>query len=149
MFCSECGQPARGKFCSNCGFALSGEGSATELVETKINGAEIIKAEIVPDWDHEVCYETILQYPGVRTTIERHAALAPKRMSGEQFLKLADKVIPMGVSMEGVAAVAQPSSRGWESRPANSGCGKSPPRPAKFCSAPCARSPVTVNRYGA
>ncbi len=103
MFCSECGKPAQGKFCSNCGYALttgeSDAGGATDLVAP---------ADIVPDWDHEVRYEAILQYPGVRTTIERHARQAPKRLSGEQFLAIADKVVPLGVPIEKVAAVAQP-----------------------------------------
>ena len=99
MFCSECGKPAEGKYCSNCGFALTSSESSSQLAQ----------ADIVPDWDHEVRYEAILQYPGVRTTIDRHARLAPKQLTGEQFLALANKIIPMGgVSLEGLAGVAQP-----------------------------------------
>ena len=98
MFCSECGKPAQGKFCSHCGVSLA----ATELV------SQIELTEIAPDWDHEVQYETILKYPGVRDTIERHASQAPKRLTGEQFLMLADKLVPMGVSLEGLASVVQP-----------------------------------------
>jgi hypothetical protein len=104
MFCSQCGKPAQGKFCSNCGFALSG-GCSTD---------QPVQAEILPDWDHEVRYEMILQYPGVRTTIERHARQANKRLSGEEFLAIAEKVVPMGgVPIEKVVAIAQPLLTRW------------------------------------
>jgi hypothetical protein len=93
MFCSECGKPAQGTFCSHCGTPLA----ATELA-----------TEAVPEWDCEVQYETILKYPGVRDTIERHARQASKRLTGEQFLMLADKLVPLGVSLEGLASVVQP-----------------------------------------
>jgi hypothetical protein len=98
MFCSECGHPAQGKFCSQCGAPLrAGESSI-----------EDVPLEIVPEWDREVQYETILKYPGVRDTIERHARQAPKRLTGEQFLMLADKLVPMGVPLEGLVAVVKP-----------------------------------------
>ena len=98
MFCCECGKPGHGKFCSHCGTPLAASASTVEVVPV----------EIVPEWDREVQYETILKFPGVRDTIERHARQAPKRMSGEQFLALADKLVPLGVSMEGLAGVVQP-----------------------------------------
>lgn len=62
----------------------------------------------MPDWDREVHYETILKFPGVRDTIERYSRQAPKRMTGEQFLALADKLVPLGVPLEGLAALVQP-----------------------------------------
>ncbi|HVT28858.1 MAG TPA: zinc ribbon domain-containing protein [Lacipirellulaceae bacterium] len=98
MYCSECGQPAQGKFCSQCGAPLI----------TRRAAADAILVEIVPDWDHEVSYETILKYPGVRETIERHAQQAPKRLSGEKFLQLAEKLMPTGVPLEELMAVVQP-----------------------------------------
>ena len=58
--------------------------------------------------DDEVRYEAILQFPGVREQIEHCARQAPKRMTGEQFLSLADSIVPMGVPLEKLAAVAQP-----------------------------------------
>jgi hypothetical protein len=94
MYCSECGKPAQGKFCSHCGAALT--------------AAEVAPTDIVPEWDREVRYEMILKYPGVRDTIERSARQAPKRMSGEQFLALADKFVPLGVPLEGLVSVVQP-----------------------------------------
>lgn len=92
MFCSECGQPATGKFCSHCGSPLAAPPAA---------------AAVASDWEHEIRYEMILRYPGVREAIERSARLAPKRISGEQFLALADKLVPVGVSMETLAGIAQ------------------------------------------
>jgi hypothetical protein len=98
MFCSECGKPAHGKFCSLCGAPLA----VAELV------TDVVPAEIVPDWDGEVKYETILKYPGVRDAIERNAKQAPKRLTGEQFLQLADKLIPLGVPLQGLVSVVKP-----------------------------------------
>ncbi len=97
MFCSECGHPAQGKFCSHCGTPL---GAAPAI-------AGRIPAQVVADWDNELRYEVILNYPGVREAIERSAKLAPKRMSAEQFFALAEKVVSVGVPMEGLAATAQ------------------------------------------
>ncbi len=95
MFCSECGQPASGKFCSDCGAPLAA-------------GPEVVEAELVIDWDSEVSYEALMQSADVRQAIDEHARLAKKRMSAEQFLALADKLIPQPVSMEGLAIVARP-----------------------------------------
>jgi hypothetical protein len=101
MFCSECGKPAQGKFCCHCGSPLALPIAAVEPA------ADLAPIELVPDWDHEIRYETILKFPGVRSKIERHASQAPKRMSGEKFLSLADKVMQVGVPMEGMAVAAQ------------------------------------------
>jgi hypothetical protein len=98
MFCSECGKSAGGKFCSACGSPLT----TRELADPSAPLA------IVPDWDREVQYTTILKYPGVRESIERQAQLAPKRLTGEQFLKLADKLVPTGVPLETLASIVQP-----------------------------------------
>jgi hypothetical protein len=98
MFCSECGKPGHGKFCSHCGASL-------ELSESAIDA---IPSESVIDWDREVRYETILKFPSVRDTIERHSRQSPKRMTGEQFLALAEKLVPLGVPLEGLAALVQP-----------------------------------------
>jgi len=72
------------------------------------SAVDVVSVEVVPEWDREVQYETILRFPGVRETIERHARQATKRITGEQFLKLADKLVPLGVPLEGLAAVVQP-----------------------------------------
>lgn len=101
MFCSECGKPAQGKFCCHCGTPLT---LAIAMVEP---ATELAPVELVPDWENEVRYETILKFPGVQAKIERHASQAPRRMSGEKFLSIANKVVDIGVPMEGVAVAAQ------------------------------------------
>lgn len=98
MFCHECGSSARGKFCSQCGTPLCAEDPDVW------NGP----LEPVADWETEVQYDRIIAFPGVREQVEREARQSRKRLSGEEFLKLADKLVPLGVSLEGIAAVAQP-----------------------------------------
>jgi hypothetical protein len=107
MFCSECGQQAGGKFCCHCGTPLAPAATPGQAEQAQAMPAE---AEVVIDWDTEVCYETILRSGGVRKLVEQHAKLAPKRMSAEQFLQLADKLMPQAVSFEAIAALAQPIS---------------------------------------
>jgi hypothetical protein len=78
--------------------------ASTDLIVVEVVSED---PQVLDNWEQDVRYEAILQHPGVRTTIERHAKLAPKRMTGEQFLALADKLVPMGVSMETLAGIAQ------------------------------------------
>lgn len=99
MFCSECGKQAQGKFCRHCGTPL---GASADVAPAVIEPPPVI------DWNTEVRYELLMRDPQVRAAIEEHARLAPKRMSAEQFLAIADKLIPQPVSMEAVAALAQP-----------------------------------------
>jgi hypothetical protein len=98
MFCCECRKPAQGKFCSHCGVPIA-------IAETAV---DVTAVELVRAWDREVQYKAIQKFPGVRETVERHAQQARKRMTGEQFLRLADTVVPLGVPLEGLAALAQP-----------------------------------------
>ena len=99
MFCSECGKQIHGKFCCHCGSPLSAR-SAADATPT-VDAVDI-------DWNTEVRYALLMRDPQVRAAIDQHARLAPKRMSAEQFLAIADKLIPQPVSMEAVAALAQP-----------------------------------------
>ena len=113
MFCSECGKSAQGKFCSHCGTRI--ELASLQLAVDPRGAANIdlVAVELVPEsadtsaWEQEIRYEAILKFPAVRSAIERQARLAPKRMTGEQFLALAEKVVSTGVPMEGLAAAAQ------------------------------------------
>jgi hypothetical protein len=98
MFCSECGKAATGKFCCHCGASLA----------SGIPAVNIVEAVIVIDWERETSYETLMRDAEVRQAIDAHARLAKKRMSADQFLALADKLIPQPVSMEGIAAIAKP-----------------------------------------
>jgi hypothetical protein len=97
MFCSECGQPAQGKFCSHCGTPLA---SVIAVVETT-------------NWETEHRYEVLMRVPDFRATVERHAAMAKKGMTGEEFLQLASKFMTHGVPMDKVAALAQPLYAKW------------------------------------
>jgi len=110
MFCSECGKPARGKFCSHCGTPLDviAEGTITPQHDPNVPDPNVILAEVAIDWQREVRYEALLADRRVRELVDSHARLAKKRISGEQFLSIADKLIPQPVSMEGLAAIAQP-----------------------------------------
>ncbi len=94
MFCSNCGAEVSGNFCSKCGAPL-GDVSASS-------------ATVAQDWSREMLYEKLIRIPEVRDTVSRHAAMAKKRLSGEEFLAFSDKVIPLGVSLEKLGAVVQP-----------------------------------------
>lgn len=99
MFCSNCGAEASGNFCSRCGAPLSqGPGPAEPAAE-----------EASGDWSREVVYERLIRIPEVRERISRHAAMASKRMSGQEFLALCEKVVPMGVPLEAIGSLAQPA----------------------------------------
>ena len=98
MFCSECGKKASGKFCWSCGNSLQSAAQA----ETPL---------IAADWTTAFDYEALIRVPEVRERIARHAARAKKRISGEQFLDICDKLLsPLtsGVSLTTIAAITQP-----------------------------------------
>jgi hypothetical protein len=98
MFCSECGANADGKFCWSCGKPLRQQ-AASDVPTLPV------------DWTKGTDYQTLIQVPAVRERIARHAARAKKRMSGEQFLDVCDKLVsPLagGVSLSAIAALTQP-----------------------------------------
>ena len=94
MFCSNCGAEVSGNFCSKCGAPLR----------------DISPSSTAPaaDWSREVRYEKLIRIREVRDIVSRHAAMANKRLSGEEFLAFSDKVIPLGLSLEKLGAVVQP-----------------------------------------
>ena len=98
MYCSNCGAPASGNFCSSCGSALPAAAAVTTTSSAVANR----------DWSGEIHYEKIIGIPAVKDMVSRHAAMAKKRMSADEFLAFSDKVIPLGVSLEKVGAVVQP-----------------------------------------
>lgn len=102
MFCSNCGTAANGNFCAHCGIKF-------ESAQITLPIAEALPA----DWSAEHRYETLLRYPEVRAQIERAAEQSRSWLSGEQFLKLAEKAFEplMGVSFDTVTAIALPISR--------------------------------------
>lgn len=94
MFCPNCGLEVSGNFCSRCGAPL-GDVSASSTA-------------VAQDWSREVLYEKLIRIPEVRDIVSRHATMAKKRFSGEEFLAFFDKVVPLGVSLEKLGAVVQP-----------------------------------------
>lgn len=96
-FCSNCGEPAHGNFCSSCGHRIALE--AVEKVEPET---------LTGSWDDEVRYETLLRHREVRDLIKRYADSAVKGPTGEQILSIAEKIIPMGISTEKLLAVVVP-----------------------------------------
>lgn len=95
MFCEDCGKPVRGRFCAACGRRSDDADGQLTL------------ADVVDGWRFEDRVEALLQWPEVRAAVDLAGKRAVKRMTGEQLLSLADKLVPQPVSMEGVAAVAQ------------------------------------------
>ena len=96
MYCSKCGVEAIGNFCSKCGAPLQDISASSPTV--------------AHDWSREVQYEKLIRIPEVRDLISRHATIAKKHLSGEEFLAFFDKVIPLGISLEKLGAVVQPIS---------------------------------------
>jgi hypothetical protein len=97
MFCSQCGACASGRFCSQCGAALQSPAPAHESC----------------DWEHDCRYEVVLQVPLVRALVDSYARSAPRRLSGEQFLSLCEKLIPTEVPLELLASIVQPLYASW------------------------------------
>lgn len=106
MYCEECGRAVRAKFCGHCGTRANDSPLANGAAPEN-PAEELTLADVVDGWQQEVRYDQILKFSAVRETIEQHARQAPKRLTGEQFLALADKLVPQPVSMEGLAAVTQ------------------------------------------
>jgi hypothetical protein len=65
-------------------------------------------ADRVEDWETEICYEALMRIPHIRAAIERQTLLAPKQVSGEQFLQIAEKILPQQVPLDKIAVIAQP-----------------------------------------
>ena len=94
MFCSNCGTKGDGNFCRQCGSPLKDASPRFDAVDQ--------------DWSGEVLYKRLIQVPEVRALIEKHASMAQKGLSGEEFLAFADKVLPLGISLEKLGSVVQP-----------------------------------------
>lgn len=93
MYCSECGQEASGKFCSNCGEPLAGS------------------RQDAFDWRESCDYERILQVEAVRRRVSVAKDSARNRVSGSHLLGLVDAAaspLTGGVSSLAIAKVAQP-----------------------------------------
>jgi hypothetical protein len=101
MFCSNCGAKAAGNFCSACGARVSPSPRVLPIFND---------LPATPDWHDEVRYNILLHFPEVRDLIAHHAGMARKRMTGEQFLELCDKLFkPIAYgSLSTVVSIAAP-----------------------------------------
>jgi hypothetical protein len=114
MFCSECGKKAQGKFCSHCGSALAvADRVESHEPETEEVELQFFEEEPSIDWETEVRYDRLMRDKTVRAVVERNARRAKKGMTGEEYLALFDKVVPLGVPLEKVATIIQPLYAKW------------------------------------
>ncbi len=100
-YCSECGEVASGNFCSSCGHRL-----VPSVPEEKVE-------ESTGPWREESRYEVLVKVQEVRGLLERHARLAVEGPTGEQYLALAEKLVPTGVPLEKLAKVANSLYKSW------------------------------------
>ena len=101
MYCSNCGKQAEGNFCSSCGAPLTGHAAApasSANAPAEASGA-------VP-FDLAAVARTL----EARELVARYAALAPRRMSGEELLKAFDKPFAAlaGIPISPITTIAQP-----------------------------------------
>lgn len=103
MFCSECGQQAKGKYCSHCGAKLDTDEQA-RLVEDD---------NLRRDWSQEVRYAVLIAIPEVREAIESHAKRATTPVSGERLLELGESLLPVRIPMAKLAGILAPTYSKW------------------------------------
>lgn len=109
MFCSECGSEAAGKFCWSCGKPL--QQPASQAGKTNDDGVAAIA--MTGPWSELTDCQALLAVPEVRARIERHAAMAKAKFSGEDFLQCCDSLcspLTGGVPFTLIAKFAQPIS---------------------------------------
>lgn len=105
MFCTACGEKAKGKFCWKCGHAI-------EEGEPSVQTAP----QAIENWSNEHRYDLLIGIPEVRDRISTASTQSVKTMSGEEFLQIAEKAISSltgGVPLSKVAAIAQPMYAKW------------------------------------
>jgi len=69
---------------------------------TNQKNAPVSSPAVIPAWSQEVRYEKLMQIKEVRDLVSRHAAMAKKGQSAEEFLAECDKLIPQVISTEKV-----------------------------------------------
>ncbi len=102
MFCSQCGKQCTGKFCWNCGAALTAGISAG----TEIDAARTPQEPVTGNWQASVNYEEVMKAPRVRDVL---AKIAPPGapMSAEGFVETFGKIVPTAVPLVPVMKLAQ------------------------------------------
>ena len=95
MFCSNCGKPASGKFCSYCGAPLTQPPSGDATPPPVFPPPPAIDVPPPPaptDWSNEIDYETLLKIPEVKDILARQIP-PPKTLSGEDFAEAGSKLV--------------------------------------------------------
>lgn len=110
MFCTHCGTKGSGNFCGHCGCRLVTP-EAPPLEPAPEQDDLVVLDE--GDWQDDCRYERILRVDAVRTVIARHAAAAPKGLTGEAVLELYDKLVASPVPLASLATVLQPLYDSW------------------------------------
>lgn len=106
MYCSQCGVKATGRFCHQCGSPL-------QTPDASLTPGDDDSPSDQADWEQDARYEQIVRVAAVRTVIARHAAAAPKGLSGEAILALYDRIVASPIPLEKLAAVVQPLYASW------------------------------------
>jgi hypothetical protein len=109
VFCSNCGARAGGNFCAACGARLTAVPTGATPPPLPVEQP----SEPLPhDWHDEVRYSVLMHFPEVRDRIAHHAGLARKKMTGEQFIELYDKLLGSIThgSLSTVVSIAKPLS---------------------------------------
>lgn len=110
MYCSNCGEKGTGNFCAACGHKLHKPEhqqpvKSNEPLELIFDADDVVAA---PGWEHEVNYKALIRNPDVRDMLEMAGNRAHAAMTGEEFLKKFEKVVP-GASV--AAAFVTPLSQ--------------------------------------
>lgn len=113
MFCSNCGVQASGNFCSQCGHKLH-QPEQAQPANPNAPNEPIFDADTLLDsdgnWSHEFRYKVLVNHPDVRDLLVMAGNRAKAGITGEEFLKKFESVVP-GVSI--AAAVVQPLYSQW------------------------------------
>ena len=107
-YCSQCGHPAVGKFCVECGAKLVAPGDGTASVDD-----HQVVDDVITNWHEELRYDVLMKVPEIRSMIEQHAEMAANGPSAEEIFAVFEKAIGHGVPMAKLAAVVQPIFTKW------------------------------------
>ncbi|MBL8849354.1 MAG: hypothetical protein JNG89_06705 [Planctomycetaceae bacterium] len=110
MYCSNCGEKGSGNFCAGCGHKLHKPEQqlavrSDEPLEPIFDADELTAGG---GWEHEVNYKALIRHPDVRDLLEMAGNRAQAGMTGEEFLKKFESVVP-GATI--AAAFVQPLSQ--------------------------------------
>jgi hypothetical protein len=119
MYCSNCGLTASGNFCAHCGHKLQPDERQKPVRRDDAppepdDGLPIFDADALladeDQWAHEVNYKALIRHPDVRDLLVMAGNRAHASVTGEEFLKKFDSVVP-GLSI--ATSIVQPLYSKW------------------------------------